>query len=119
MRADCEFDVRVTGELGFAETYLHTERATPADQQPHFQCYRVEDPRQETKDLVATLGDRFGSTKTKLGKIMQICTPVNKNGEGIPDKRLHLVCYEILHPQDPDQPLRASSQFGRAKMYVR
>ena len=122
MRADCVFDVRVTGEFGFAETYLRTENATPVgshDEHPHFQCYRVDDPSKETEDLTATLEDQFGFTKTKLGRITQICTPVNKNGEGIPDKRLHLVCYEILNPSDPGQPVQTANQFGRAKMYVR
>ncbi len=122
MRAECVFDVRVTGELGFAETYLQTENATPIDGeklQPHFQCYQADKVSREDKDLMVTLKDQFGYTKTKLGKITQICTPVSKNGEGIPDKRLHLVCYETLDRSDPRQPVQFSNQFGKGKMYVR
>jgi hypothetical protein len=122
MRADCVFDVRVTGELGFAETYLHTENEPPTDGQerhPHFQCYDVDDPSQELEGLVVTLEDQFGTSRTKLGRIKQICTPVSKNGEGIPDNRLHLVCYQVLNPRDPKQPVQTTNQFGRAKMYVR
>lgn len=122
MRANCVFDVRATGEVGFAETYLRTENGVPSggqDDRPHFQCYRVDDPSHRSENLIATLEDQFGASRTKLGRITQICTPVSKNGEGIPDKRLHLVCYKVLDPRDPRQPVEASNQFGQAKMYVR
>ncbi len=122
MRADCVFDVRVTGELGFAETYRRTENTIPDGEdheKPHFECYRVDEASAENEELAVTLKDQFEFIKTKLGRITQICTPVDKNGEGIPDKNLHLICYEILDPHDPRQPVRTSNQFGRAKMYVR
>ncbi len=122
MRADCVFDVRVTGELGFATTYLLTENATTIsalDEQPHFECYRVDKPTRQSEKLVVRLEDQFDFVKTRLGQITKICTPVSKNGEGIPDKELHLVCYEILNPHDPRQPVLTTNQFGKAKMYVR
>lgn len=122
MRADCVFDVRVTGELGFADTYLRTENATPIDvqtEEPHFECYRVDKPTGPSEKLVAKLEDQFDLVKTRLGRITKICTPVSKNGEAIPDKELHLVCYEILDKHDPRQPVQTTNQFGSAHMYVR
>jgi hypothetical protein len=122
MHADCVFDVRVTGEVGFAETYLRTEHLTTAGEhrdQPYFECYRVERPTPQSERLRAALEDQFGSFKTRLGRITKICTPVSKNGEGIPDKDLHLVCYQILDLHDAQRPVITTNQFGLAKMYVR
>jgi hypothetical protein len=121
LHADCVFDVQVTGEVGFAETYRLTEDRTPSEggARPHFQCYRVDRPTPESEDRVVKLRDQFGKTEAKLGRITRICTPVDKNGEGIPDEDLHLVCYEITNPQDARRPVSTTNQFGRAKMYVR
>jgi len=122
MRADCVFDVRVTGELGFADTYLLTENSNTIsthDEKPHFECYRVDKPTPQSEKLVATLEDQFDLVKTRLGRITKICTPVSKNDEGIPDKDLHLVCYKILDQHDPRQPVVTTNQFGNARMYVR
>lgn len=121
-RADCEFDVRVTGETGFANTYVLTENLKPVGEtvpQPHFQCYRVDKATAQPKERVAALEDQFGLIKTRLGKITQICTPVSKNREGIPNNDMHLVCYEILDKHDPRQAVLTTNQFGNAKMNVR
>ena len=122
LRADCVFDVRVTGELAFADTYLRTQLGSDTDMQgppPHFQCYRADDVSAENERLRVQLRDQFGESRTTLGKITQICTPVDKNKEGIPDESLHLVCYEIRNPKDPERHVLTENQFGSAKMVVR
>lgn len=121
MRADCVFDVQVTGEIGFAETYRRTEDLTRDEGgvRPHFQCYAVERPTPRSAGRTVTLRDQFGAYEAKLGQITQICAPVDKNGEGIPDDELHLVCYEISNPPDLRRPVETTNQFGRARMYVR
>lgn len=121
LRADCVFDVRATGERGFADTYVQTESLTTGErrEQPHFECYRADEATHLSDERVVTLEDQFDSIKTRLGRITQICTPVSKNGEGIADQELHLVCYEILDPHDPKKWVMTTNQFGRAKMYVR
>ena len=67
---------------------------------------------------IVTLENQFDRVSTGLGRITKICTPVSKNGEGIPDKDLHLVCYEILNRHDPGRPVQTTNQFGNAKIYV-
>ncbi len=122
MRANCVFDVRVTGELGFANTYVLTENLTTPDEgrrPPHFECYSVDKATPQLRKKVVTLEDQFDLVKTRLGKVTKICTPVSKNGEGIPDKDTHLVCYQILDRHDPRQAVVTNNQFGTTKMYVR
>lgn len=121
LRADCVFDVRVTGELGFATTYRLTEDVTSIESETasHFQCYRVDDATPEPEPPAVTLEDQFERVKTGLGRITRVCTPVSKNGEGIPDEDLHLVCYQILDEHDPRHLVATTNQLGRAKMYVR
>lgn len=121
LRADCVFDVRVTGEVGFAETYRRTEDLSAGEgpARPHFQCYRVERPIPPSADRTVELRDQFGTYRAKVGRITKICTPVDKNGEGIPDDDLHLVCYEVSERRDPRRPVTTTNQFGRARMYVR
>jgi hypothetical protein len=97
-----------------------TERATAIfEPRPHFQCYRVDQRRREVERLAVTLEDQFGPVKTRLGEITKICAPVSKNGEGIPDKELHLVCYKIMDPHDPQQRVVTANQFGNTRIYVR
>lgn len=86
---------------------------------PHFECYSVDvlDPKQK-KYRYVELQDQFAKVKKKIGKITRICTPVDKNNEGIPDKKLHLVCYEILKGHDPKKLVQTNNQFGKATMKV-
>jgi len=87
---------------------------------PHFECYSVDvhDPKQK-KYRYVELNDQFARVKKKIGKITRICTPVDKNNEGIPDKNLHLVCYEILKGHKPEKLVQTNNQFGKATMKVR
>ena len=86
---------------------------------PHFECYSVDEHYPQEQYRAVRLADQFAEVKTKIGKITRICTPVDKNGEGIPDPKLHLVCYEILNGHDPNRPVETTNQFGRTTMNVR
>lgn len=121
MRANCVFDVQATGERGFAETYLATERVTTGEGRggPHFECYRVEQARVPWRERRVRLEDQFGSLDSRLGPITRICTPVSKNGEAIPDKDLHLVCHALRERRDARTRVRTDNQLGTATMLVR
>jgi lysyl endopeptidase len=123
MRADCVFDVRVTGETGFADTYLRTEGFTTGSegrQLRDYQCYRVDKPTSQSERLMSTvLNDQFGSSKSRLGRITKICTPLSKDNKQVADEEPHLVCYETLDRTDPQRPVVTTNQFGAAQMYVR
>ncbi len=96
-----------------------TPDTAAAGGQPHFECYSVKehDPQKKYRDV--KLADQFAKVKKKIGKITRICTPVDKNEEGIPDPKLHLVCYEILKGHDPNRLVQTSNQFGKTTMNVR
>jgi hypothetical protein len=89
-----------------------------SDGWPHFECYAIEEFAPESEVRRVKLRDQFGIEKTHIGRIKRLCTPVDKNGEGIPDPELHLVCYEILKGQYPQVPVETNNQFGRARMKV-
>lgn len=86
---------------------------------PHFECYdvKVHRPSKEIRDV--KLADQFDEVKERVGRITRLCTPVDKNGEGIPDPDLHLVCYKILDGHDPEVAVETRNQFGKATMDVR
>jgi hypothetical protein len=66
----------------------------------HYKCYRVKvspgTPRLE-KGLAVSVDDQFTSTPKsfELKKPRHLCTPVDKNGEGIQNPSAHLFCYKV------------------------
>lgn len=67
----------------------------------HFKCYRVRGRGFETREV--GLVDQFESTTATVLKPYSLCTPVDKNGEGIADPVNHLTCYR-LSPREPFEP---------------
>ena len=45
--------------------------------------------------MSATVADQFGSSSIQILRPLKLCTPVDKNGEGIPNPASHLTCYRI------------------------
>lgn len=97
---------------------------------PHFQCYSLGEMAQKGRysagklsaaeeQIVVTLADQFGFTETRIGKATRLCTPVSKNEEEVPDPDLHLVCYEIVDGQAPNETVLTSNQFGEDSVFVR
>jgi hypothetical protein len=67
---------------------------SPAGVLDHYRCYRVIPERPQVGQVV-TLADQFGFTNAFVGRLVQLCNPVNKNHEGIKEPRAHLACYLI------------------------
>lgn len=95
-----------------------TVDTTAAGGKPHFECYNVKEYYPSKEEPEVKLADQFANVKTRVGRITKICTPVDKNGEGIPDPTLHLVCYKILKGHEPNRPVETKNQFGKARMHV-
>ena len=87
----------------------------------HFQCYSAGrtpgTPRYQHR--VVTLEDQFETKDVRVVQPVSICTPVNKNGEGIGDPTAHLTCFKIT-PQGPrlKRDVQMSNQFGEQSLSV-
>lgn len=92
---------------------------TGAGSEPHFECYDVKEHRPSKEERKVKLADQFDEVEKRVGRITKLCTPVDKNGEGIPDPELHLVCYRILKGHEPNQTVETKNQFGKFRMDVR
>jgi uncharacterized repeat protein (TIGR01451 family) len=71
--------------------------AAPID---HYKCYRVRGAR--TRVPGVTLQTQFGAVTVDVKRPLHLCTPVDKNGEGVVDAIRHLMCYQVRGvPQTP------------------
>jgi len=84
----------------------------------HYQCYDVlSHDSEESRDI--KLSDQFGGSGGLVGHPVRLCNPVDKNGEGIPNQDVHLVCYAIrTEPGSQVRSVIISNQFGEAKLFV-
>ena len=78
----------------------------------HYLCYRIDDFG-DFKPVEVKLKDQFDGYVTAVLKPVSLCNPVDKNGEGIRDPKLHLVCYEIKPVKSPRRTVLAYNQFGK------
>ena len=116
----------------------------------HFKCYRVrtrrriceEDPtvrcRRDAdcdtgtcnlgfpKGITVTVDDQFDDTPKvfKVKRPRRLCTPVNKNGEGIIDPETHLMCYKVRRAKGEPRHqrvrgIRVNNQFGPLQLDTR
>jgi len=89
--------------------------ASPAANLDHFQCYKVTTapgaPRFQRRTV--TLADPSGVTTATVVRPDSLCTPADKNAEGIPDPAAALVCYRIAS-RTPTRPhaVVVRNQFG-------
>ena len=60
----------------------------------HYLCYRI-DPHGPFEPVPVSLADQFANYEGAVIRPVQLCNPVDKNGEGIVDPDVHLVCYEV------------------------
>ena len=83
----------------------------------HFRCYDVQ---QQPAPLTVKLADQFGTTSTKVLRVIRLCNPVRKNNEPVRRAKSHLVCYSIADEQT-FRPLavRVRNQFGQAALRIR
>lgn len=84
----------------------------------HYQCYDVlYHDSKEIRDV--KLGDQFGDSGGLVGHPVRLCNPVDKNGEGIANEDVHLVCYAIrTEPAIQVQSVTISNQFGEDKLFI-
>lgn len=63
----------------------------------HFKCYGAKTPKTAPRfrPQDVSLVDQFETKATTLVKPVSLCTPVDKNGEGLMDPTSHLTCYMI------------------------
>ncbi len=77
--------------------------AAPID---HYKCYRVRGASQRLTGV--DLETQFGPVTVDVKRATHLCTPVDKNGEGIVDPMKHLVCYQVRAAAQ--SPLRVSTK---------
>lgn len=86
--------------------------ACPPTRPEHFACYKV-DEKSKLDRTIVTLSDQFiEDVNVEVRKAREICTPADKNGEGIVDPQLHLVCYDVKSPELVNQRVEVENQFG-------
>ena len=76
----------------------------------HFKCYRIRGKGFTKRDV--TLTDQFETRTDTVLKPKLLCTPVNKNNEGIPNPALHLTCYTLKAAPFTPQAITVLDQFG-------
>lgn len=90
----------------------------------HYACYDVQELSRLPRTTV-TLRDQFGPPEdqdpdtVRVGKAQVLCTPVDKNGEGIIAGDLQLVCYDTYEHNKADENVKVSNQFGEQKLRVK
>jgi hypothetical protein len=59
----------------------------------HFECFTTRGGLARASNIA--IEDEFGTMMVDVKRPSQLCVPINKNGEGIPDPADHLMCYEV------------------------
>jgi len=93
----------------------------------HFKCYNVKESMDTPKfeKLIVLVDDpNFGITQEfEVKKPKMLCTPVDKNGEGIVDEENHLMCYDIKKlegdPKFEKLSVFTNNQFGPEELEVK
>lgn len=86
----------------------------------HFKCYnaKLTDRRNPFSPRNVTLVDDFGTDTATVTKPLDLCNPVDKNGEGIADLAAHFACYMISTASSPTgsshRDVAITNQFGSA-----
>jgi len=95
----------------------------PSSNVDHYKCYRVRvtpGTARFPRSVPVGVADQFGTTQRimRLKHPRHLCTPVDKNGEGIKNPTGHLMCY--IGRSSPRVPKRVGvfldNQFGQGKV---
>ncbi|MEL7114050.1 MAG: hypothetical protein AAGP08_00420 [Pseudomonadota bacterium] len=112
---------KIVTSLG-AATVLSATLALSAQAQgfgEHYACYRI-DPHGGFDPRTVELKDQFAGYKAEVIRPVSLCNPVDKNGEGIREPEVHLVCYEIraeaVTDVRPTVDVNTSNQFTEQSM---
>ena len=88
----------------------------------HYKCYQGRDLKNPkfTKTTATTSDQIIANETVELQKVKFVCTPVDKNGEGISDLNAHLTCYQIKAANLSQRPtLEVSTQFQSSKFQAK
>jgi hypothetical protein len=81
--------------------------AAPID---HYKCYRVRGARTRLSGI--TVQTQFdGPVTVDVKRPLHLCTPVDKNGEGIIDSVHHLMCYQVRTRPQAKRMVSTTNQF--------
>jgi len=108
-----------TGEACTNGTCAGGSGTCPLD---HYKCYQGKDLKNPkfTKTTATTTDQISTGEAVELQKVKFVCTPVNKNGEGISDPSAHLTCYQIkANTLSPRPKLQVSTQFQSSQFQAK
>ena len=80
--------------------------AAPID---HYKCYRVKGARERLRGV--NLTTQFGPITVDVKRPLHLCTPVDKNGEGVVDSVRHLMCYQVRAVPQAPTTVSTTNQF--------
>jgi hypothetical protein len=80
--------------------------AAPID---HYKCYRVKGA--VTRLQGVPVKTQFGDVTVDIKKPLHLCTPVDKNGEGVIDDLHHLLCYQVRATSQTPRTVSTNNQF--------
>jgi hypothetical protein len=80
----------------------------------HYTCYTSRPAEGEIEVLPFRLRDQFGESEVRIQDPRVVCTPTDKNGEGIADGELHYECRQIVRSAPEFQPrkVQIENQLG-------
>jgi hypothetical protein len=88
----------------------------------HFKCYHVIKAKTRVSNLV--IDDQFGTLTEDVKKPFRLCIPTDKNGSGILEPNVSLMCYKThITPgtspfRGPTDPVFIDNQFGPDSLIV-
>ena len=91
----------------------------------HFKCYDAKESKKTPKfeERTVDLEDQFGSVTMKVHKVQSLCSPVDKNGEGIVNEENYLMCYDLKkikgEPKFKKINVFTNNQFGPEEFEVK
>jgi|APSaa5957512535_1039671.scaffolds.fasta_scaffold09241_2 hypothetical protein len=79
----------------------------------HFKCYDAKESKKTPKFEKRTidLDDQFGSVTMKVHKIKSLCSPVDKNSEGVVNEENYLMCYDL-------KKIKGESKFQKINVFT-
>jgi hypothetical protein len=107
--------------LGIALGAPQAEAKDPfGGQFDHYQCYSIRDSSGKPLQTDLTLKDQFRADKAATVRATLFCNPVDKNGEGIPQPKVHLVCYtiKVATPDKNTYHVKTTNQLETNDYYV-
>jgi hypothetical protein len=88
----------------------------------HYKCYQGKDLKNPkfVKQIGVDTDDQLADELVDVKKLKFVCSPVDKNGEGINAPGAHLACYQLKAPKFAARPkVEVSTQFQTSQFEVK